>query len=155
MSPLQHQAKSQSPSPKNQGSPLKNTFNQFSTELAHVDSQRSKNKADQKSRLSPTLLSNFLLTIVLLKHCCLKFNDPDSFETTEYAASQRQVEDFEKQFMSQSFSRVQSVEQSEASGVRTAETPINSPQSMMGMSYLVMQHKFEILDNAISLKQAL
>jgi hypothetical protein len=101
-------------------------------------------KEDAQSRLSQNLLQNLTLSIVLLKNIAIKFAHPDLFEA-EVAKSISKITESEK-----------ILNQFEMAGVNFNETGEEvKPQKVQTISYLVRQHKEEILDKSESLKDAM
>lgn len=94
-----------------------------------------------KSRLSPTLLSNYLLAITLLKNLALKYTSPESFDEN-FRGSLIQLAVLEKSILSDPFKIINLVQDS----IGESLNPSLQEETMAAECYLVKQHKEEILD---------
>ena len=98
----------------------------------------------KRSCLSPTLLSNYVLAISLLKNIAMRFSHPDSFANNfeTYMSHVRQVE--------QSLFQLGSVDCVNDSNLNDGSDPEERVEQMfngVAVSFLIKQHKIEILDN--------
>ena len=105
----------------------------------------------KKSRMSATLLSNFVLGITLLKNISLRFSTPDRFYD-EFDQSMSQLMHVEKILFSMGSLDAAAmpndeVRASQDGGMEsTGDGSGTMQQSGVAVSFLINQHKLEILD---------
>ena len=108
---------------------------------------------EKKSCLSPTLLSNYVLAISLLKNIAMKHSQPDTFDEN-FEDYINQIKYIEKSLLS--MGNIENVTnnngmESALSGGEIPTEQEDEPEPLcngVAVSFLIKQHKIEILENA-------
>ena len=103
----------------------------------------------KKSCLSPTLLSNYVLGISLLKNIAMKFAYEDNFKANfeTYMQHVHQIEQSLFSLGSIDATKVKMDSAAGAMGIEDQEEDLEQLCNGVAVSFLIKQHKIEILDN--------